>query len=139
MVSRRKSGTDVFAQVSKASGRMSAFMRMAINRMEPGWWQRQPRTHQYSHLETLEQRMLLSGATITGTVFDDTDSDGRLGAGDDELKSVRIFVDANGNSVWDGGETSAFTKADGSFTLNNVDPGRAAVTLGSDFCRFLFV
>jgi hypothetical protein len=69
-------------------------------------------------IETLEARNLLTaGGTITGTVFNDSHTNGVKDAGELPLAGVTIFADGNGNGILDAGEVSARSGADGSFTL----------------------
>jgi len=57
------------------------------------------------------------GTSLSGTVFNDVNRDSARNAGEPGLAGVTVFVDANGNGVFDPGETFTTTAADGSFTL----------------------
>lgn len=57
------------------------------------------------------------GTSLRGTVFNDANRDSARNAGEAGLAGVTVFVDANGNGVFDPGETFTTTAADGSYTL----------------------
>src|SRR5205807_6759213 len=57
-----------------------------------------------------------SAASISGTVFDSS-----TGAGVSQQHIV--FLDANGNGLYDAGETATLTNADGSYTFTNLTGG----------------
>jgi hypothetical protein len=78
-------------------------------------------------VEALEGRVLLS-ATITGTVFNDLNSNGVQDPGESGIAGVTVFLDANNDGVLQPGEMTATTGADGSysFTVNN-SPNRTFV------------
>lgn len=56
-------------------------------------------------------------ATISGTVFTDTNRDGIRQASETPLKSRQIYVDSNHNGRYDPGEQTTFTDAAGRYTL----------------------
>jgi hypothetical protein len=60
---------------------------------------------------------------ISGTVFNDADSDGFRDAGEAGLSNWRVFLDANNNGVLDLGEKNVLTNAAGSYTFNGLAPG----------------
>ncbi|MCB0005357.1 MAG: hypothetical protein KDE09_11360 [Anaerolineales bacterium] len=64
-------------------------------------------------------------ATVTGRNWEDMDADGSVWeTGDPGLAGWRIYVDYDGNAVWDeAGEPSALTAADGSYLIGGVLPG----------------
>ncbi|WP_160148247.1 SdrD B-like domain-containing protein [Rubripirellula obstinata] len=66
-------------------------------------------------LESLEDRRLLA-AGVSGQVFLDS------GAG-----GIQIYADSNGNGVFDSGETSTLTAADGTYSLGNLPAGETIV------------
>lgn len=57
------------------------------------------------------------GGTVNGINFSDRNRNGRQDAGDNGLAGWTIYADINGNNVFDSGDTSTTTAADGSFTL----------------------
>ncbi len=62
-------------------------------------------------------------ASITGTVWEDRDSDGTRDAGEDGIAGQVVYIDANNNGVRDGNEDFVTTGADGSYTFTNLMPG----------------
>ncbi len=63
-------------------------------------------------------------ATKSGTKFEDLDADGQpREAGEPGLPGWTIYVDHNGNGVWDAGELFDVTDANGDYTINNITPG----------------
>jgi uncharacterized delta-60 repeat protein len=76
---------------------------------------------------TASQRMLFtSRALISGTVFDDINSDGiqEIADGEDGTEDLTILVDLNGNGVADKGEPEVLTDASGNFVLPSLTPGK---------------
>jgi|GEM_PF-6955478 hypothetical protein len=67
-------------------------------------------------IEQLECRRLLA-ADILGQVFEDLDGDGTLdlAAGEIGLATRRVFLDANNDNIWNGGERAEMTAADGTY------------------------
>lgn len=62
---------------------------------------------------------LLPG-TISGTVLDDLDGNG---SGDAGIDGVRVFIDRNGNGIFDGVDIETTTSGGGSFSFGNLRPG----------------
>lgn len=60
---------------------------------------------------------LISNRTITGTIFLDTNRNGRLDGGENKLAGRTVFADYNYNGVPDAGEPQAVTDADGLYQL----------------------
>jgi len=60
---------------------------------------------------------------ISGTVFNDADSDGVRDAGEAGLSGFKVFLDANNNGVLDAGEKNVLTNAAGSYTFNGLAAG----------------
>jgi hypothetical protein len=78
-------------------------------------------------IEPLEVRVLLAGASISGTIFEDQSGDG-LGAGDTVVggRMVQLFRD-NGDGVLNTGDALAGTttsRADGSYSFQLLTAGR---------------
>jgi ELWxxDGT repeat protein len=61
--------------------------------------------------------------SISGQVFQDTNGNGALGAGDPGLAGRTVFLDANNNGVFDSGEMSTTTDANGNYSFTNLPPG----------------
>ncbi len=57
------------------------------------------------------------GMPLSGVVFNDVNGNAQQGAGEGGLEGIRVFVDRNGNGVFDAGETNTLTAANGSFSL----------------------
>jgi hypothetical protein len=62
-------------------------------------------------------------ATITGSVFEDTNGNGTLTAGELGLPTQTVFIDANANDAFDFGETTALTNASGVYSFTGLTPG----------------
>jgi hypothetical protein len=87
-------------------------------------WKKQQRPG----LEGLESRSLLSGTTISGTVFQDSYQDGTFdqtgSAGADyALKGRTVFLDLNNDGKLDAGDPSAQTIFDGTYMLMTTATG----------------
>ncbi len=74
-------------------------------------------------IEALERRMLLSG-TISGTVFDDLNGNGRRDAGEPGFANQTVFIDTNKNALLDSGELSQLTNATGAFSFAALQEGK---------------
>lgn len=72
-------------------------------------------------LEKLESRQLL--AVVTGEVFQDLNADSIRDDGEGPIAEVRVYVDADDNSVFDETELSALTNADGRFRIEDIPAG----------------
>ena len=57
------------------------------------------------------------GATVTGVNFNDANRNGRQDSNDVGLAGWTIYADINGNAVFDSGDTSTVTGANGSYSL----------------------
>ena len=69
-----------------------------------------------------------AGQSITGTVYNDVNADRRLGTGETGLSGVRVFADANGNGLFDLGETSTTSGTNGSYSIA-VAPGTVRIVV----------
>jgi YD repeat-containing protein len=67
------------------------------------------------------------GASLSGTFFDDADHDGTRDAGEGPLVGWTVFLDQNGNGLWEIGERSAVTDAAGAFLLASLSAGTFTV------------
>src|SRR4051812_9462741 len=77
-------------------------------------------------VETMERRCLLSGGgSISGVSFDDLNGDGvRQAASESQLPGWAVFLDANGNGVFDAGhDTRVFTDAFGRYQFTGLTAG----------------
>jgi len=66
------------------------------------------------------------GQPLTGRVFEDVNSDGRLTSGERSLAGITVFADANGDGILNPGEASSVTSATGTYSLA---VGPSAVTV----------
>ena len=62
-------------------------------------------------------------ASLSGTLFNDFDSDGTQDASEAGLSNWTVYLDANNNGSLDTGETSTTTSAAGSFAFTGLLPG----------------
>lgn len=66
-------------------------------------------------------------ATISGTVFNDANHNGIQDAGEHGLAGRTVWVDVNGNGVFDPDDVSAVTDINGNYTVLGVPPGKYTV------------
>ena len=66
---------------------------------------------------------------ISGTVWDDANSDGLVDTGEALLENWTVFLDDNQNGQLDGGEQSALTNASGVYTFSGLAAGSYTVTI----------
>ena len=66
---------------------------------------------------------ITTGASISGTVFSDTDKDGVLDATETKLGNRRMFIDANQNGKFDTGEKNVYSNASGIYTFSGLTAG----------------
>jgi uncharacterized protein (DUF2141 family) len=71
----------------------------------------------------------LGSGLISGTVFNDTDQDGSMDNGETGAAGRTVYLDANGNGVFDAGERSVTTGSDGSYSFNNLPAATYIVRL----------
>lgn len=71
-------------------------------------------------------------ATITGTQFVDANGNGLFDAGESPLPGVTVFVDFNGNQWPDAGEFQALTGSDGTYTITGVPIGTHLIRAVTD-------
>lgn len=69
----------------------------------------------------------LTGAIVSGAVWNDLDGDGVRDAGDGGLSGRTVFVDANDNATLDAGEARAVTMSDGTYQLMVTGEGRTRI------------
>jgi len=78
------------------------------------------------HIDSLESRRLL--ASISGTLWNDSDADGVFDSNEGVTSSRTVFVDANKNAKLDAGERSTTSASSGKYTLANLSAGTHNVT-----------
>ena len=61
--------------------------------------------------------------SVSGTVFNDVNGNGKKDTGDAGLAGWRVYVDANNNGMYDSGETFVTTDASGNFSFQNLAAG----------------
>ena len=67
------------------------------------------------------------GSSISGTVFNDVNVNGRRDGGEGGLAGVRVFLDLDGSGVPDAVNPSTITDASGDFTFSGIAPGTYSV------------
>ncbi len=64
-----------------------------------------------------------SKGSISGTVFNDGNDNGKLDSGESLLAARKIYIDANNNGKLDAGEVSVLTNASGVYTFAGLAAG----------------
>jgi hypothetical protein len=64
-----------------------------------------------------------STGSIAGSVFNDLDADGVRDAGEGALTNVRVFVDADNDSIFDATEKGALSDASGNYKISGLAAG----------------
>ena len=67
--------------------------------------------------------------TVSGTVYEDADGNGRRSFNDPTPSGVVIYDDVNNNGVLDAGEPFTTTSSDGSYSLPGIPPSTTSATL----------
>ena len=75
-------------------------------------------------------------ASISGSVFDDSNVDGLREASEPGLADINVYVDANGNGVHDAYEMTTRSGVDGTYHFSNLLPGLHAVRVDSGDLSF---
>jgi uncharacterized protein (DUF2141 family) len=70
----------------------------------------------------------LASGSISGSIYNDLNGDGRRGSTDPALSGWECFIDTNHNGVYDTGEPHAVSDSTGQFTFGDLAPGIYAVT-----------
>jgi|GEM_PF-6979704 len=94
----------------------------------PYLWNRRARKWSQSRklkVERLEDRLAL--ATIQGTLWHDLNQDGVRETGEPLLVGRSVYLDTNGNGVFDSGESSQTTGASGEYSFAGLPAGDYAV------------
>ncbi len=71
--------------------------------------------------------ILSAGGTVSGTVWQDANSDGIRGEDDKPMPGVTVFADLNANGSADSGEPRAMTDSQGRYTLTGVPDGTVRI------------
>ena len=66
-------------------------------------------------------------ASVSGTVFLDSNSSGTQDTGEIGLRGCKLFVDSNNNGVLDRGELTAVTGPTGAYTFRAIQPGTVTI------------
>jgi hypothetical protein len=69
-------------------------------------------------------------AAVLGVAFEDLDGDGRRDVGEVALAGWRVFVDENGNGLFDAGERSVLTDAGGNWGFKDLTAGSYVIRMG---------
>lgn len=80
-------------------------------------------------IQPLEGRQLFNTASIAGTVFRDLNANLLRGTGETPYQSVRVFVDANRNGVFNPGEKTAVSSSTGAFSLTRLPAGTHRIAM----------
>jgi uncharacterized protein (DUF2141 family) len=77
------------------------------------------------HMEALEPRRLLSGATgtIWGTVYDDANANAMREASESGIAGVRVFLDVSGSGTFNSNDPSVITNGYGTYLFQNIPAG----------------
>jgi hypothetical protein len=73
--------------------------------------------------------VVTSGATISGTVFSDTNANRQLDAGEAGLANVKVYLDLQGVDAFAAGDPIATTDATGHYTFSNLPASNYLVRL----------
>ncbi len=77
--------------------------------------------------KTVDIGVFGGSAKIAGTVFTDSKDDGKFDAGDAPIAGQRVYLDLNGDSVWQNTEPSTLTNASGGYSFTNLPAGNYSV------------
>ena len=80
-----------------------------------------------NHIEALESRRLLSTGSISGTVFNDLNSDGKHQASEPGLTGWQVILDLNHNGKLDAGEPHTKSLTGGAWSIIGLAPGTYSV------------
>ena len=78
-------------------------------------------------IETLEARQLLSGASIAGTVYNDTNANHQRDAGEVVVVGQQVYLDLQGIDSFVAGDPTATTNANGAYSFTNLAAGNYLV------------
>ncbi len=106
--------------------------------MQPGWVATTPAAGSFDASLTSDNSIVTApsfgddlGARINGTVANDISGKGRIKRGAPGLGNWRVFLDLNGDGVWEPDETSALTNSAGQYTLTGLHPGKYVLRVQS--------
>ncbi len=77
--------------------------------------------------KTVDIGVLGGTGTITGTVFTDNKDDAKFDAGDTPIAGQQVYLDLNGDGVWQNTEPSTISAANGTFSFTHLPAGTYAV------------
>src|SRR5207302_6945249 len=80
-------------------------------------------TFSSSTSSALTQTVITNGGTISGTVFEDYNHNGRQDPGEPGLGGQTLFIDLNGTGVLAAGDPTATTNDQGNFQCTVAAPG----------------
>lgn len=86
-------------------------------------------TADYVRVWKLRENPPASQGVINGTVFNDTNRNGRRDAGESGRANVTVFIDKNMNGRLDGGEASRVSGADGTYRFETVALGNTPLSI----------
>ena len=69
-----------------------------------------------------------TGGSITGTVFNDANGNGKQDSGELGIAGVFVYNDANNNGKFDAGELSTTTNASGVYSFHQLEPAGALIS-----------
>jgi O-glycosyl hydrolase/ankyrin repeat protein/protocatechuate 3,4-dioxygenase beta subunit len=103
--------------------------------LQSGWVQTTP-ANGFGHTITLatnqqeagrnfgtKQNSVQTGATISGTVFNDLDGDGSRDAGENGISGITIYNDADNDYIMDSGEIRTTTDGNGNYSFTGLNSG----------------
>jgi hypothetical protein len=72
---------------------------------------------------------VLSKTTISGSVFNDANGNGKKDTGEGILSGWRVYVDSNNNGMYDSGEQFVLTDSSGKFSFTFTAPGTYIISV----------
>ena len=74
-------------------------------------------------VEDYQVTILPTPGQIQGAVWNDMDGNGIHGSAEPGLEGWKIYIDANGNNIWDDGERWTTSDANGAYVFDELSPG----------------
>lgn len=72
-----------------------------------------------------------ANAGIVGNIYIDADKSGSKDGGEAAAASKTVYIDSNGNGKYDAGERATASKADGTYSILNLQPGTYTVRVNA--------